>query len=88
MNRICDALHSIIVSSEVHCGFDLRSCQIKDCKIRMCCFSAKHEALKRKSKDWLARNQKNVRVEWHVYPWILFTVREHYAIPTKSVGLV
>jgi hypothetical protein len=26
----------------------------------MCCFSAKHEALRRKSKDWLAQIQKNV----------------------------
>jgi hypothetical protein len=29
----------------------------------MCCFSAKHAALRRKSKDWLARNQNNVS-EW------------------------
>jgi hypothetical protein len=26
----------------------------------MCCFSAKHAALRRKYKDWLARNQNNV----------------------------
>jgi len=26
----------------------------------MCCFSAKHVALRRKNKDWLARNQDNV----------------------------
>jgi hypothetical protein len=25
-----------------------------------CCFSTKHTALRRKSKDWLARNQDNV----------------------------
>jgi len=29
----------------------------------MCCFSAKHAALRSKSKDWLARNQDNVS-EW------------------------
>jgi hypothetical protein len=29
----------------------------------MCCFSAKNAALRRKSKDWLARNQNNVS-EW------------------------
>jgi hypothetical protein len=29
----------------------------------MCCFSAEHAALRRKSKDWLARNQNNVS-EW------------------------
>jgi hypothetical protein len=26
----------------------------------MCCFSAKHAALRRKSKNWLARNHNNV----------------------------
>jgi hypothetical protein len=29
----------------------------------MCYFSSKHAALRRKSKDWLARNQDNVS-EW------------------------
>jgi hypothetical protein len=38
----------------------LRSGQTKDYQIGMCCFSAKHAALRRKSKDWLARNQNNV----------------------------
>jgi len=28
-----------------------------------CCFSAKHTALRRKSKDWLSRNQDTVS-EW------------------------
>jgi hypothetical protein len=28
----------------------------------MCCFSAKHAALRRKSKDWLARNQKSLKI--------------------------
>jgi hypothetical protein len=32
-------------------------------KIGICCFSAKHAALGRKSKDWLARNKDNVS-EW------------------------
>jgi hypothetical protein len=26
----------------------------------ICCFSAKHAALRRESKDWLARNKDNV----------------------------
>jgi hypothetical protein len=34
--------------------------QTKDFKIGICCFSAKHAVLRRKSKDWLARNQNNV----------------------------
>ena len=29
-------------------------------KIGICCFSAKHAALRRKNKDWLVRNQDNV----------------------------
>jgi hypothetical protein len=37
--------------------------QTKDYKIGICCFSAKHATLRRKSKDWLARNQNNVS-EW------------------------
>ena len=37
-----------------------RSRQTKDYKIGICCFSAKHAALRRKSKDGLARNQNNV----------------------------
>jgi hypothetical protein len=40
-----------------------RSGQTKDYKIGICCFSAKHAALKGKSKDGLARNQDNVS-EW------------------------
>jgi hypothetical protein len=37
-----------------------RSGQTKECKIGMCCFSAKNASLRRKSKDWLARNRNNV----------------------------
>jgi hypothetical protein len=41
-------------------GFEPRSDQTKDNEIGIYCFSAKHSALRRKSKDWLARNQANV----------------------------
>jgi hypothetical protein len=34
--------------------------QTKYYKIGICCFSANHAALRRKSKDWLALNQDNV----------------------------
>jgi hypothetical protein len=37
--------------------------QSKDYTIGICCFSTKHMAVRRKSKDWLARNQDNVS-EW------------------------
>ena len=41
-------------------GFESRSGQHKDYKIGMCCFSVKHAALRRKSKDRLARNRDNM----------------------------
>ena len=54
---------SVFASSALDRGFEPRSGQTKDYKIGICCFFAKHEALRRKSKDWLARNQNNVS-EW------------------------
>ena len=54
---------SVLASNAVDHGFEPRSSQTKDYKIGICCFSAKHAALRRKSKDWLARNQNNVS-EW------------------------
>ena len=54
---------SVLASSAIDCGYELRSCQTKEYKIGICCFSAKNAALRRKSKDWLARNQNNVS-EW------------------------
>ena len=55
---------SMLASSVVDRGFEPWSGQTKDYKIGICCFSAKHAALRRKSKDWLARNQNNVS-EWN-----------------------
>ena len=54
---------SMLTSNSVDRRFEPRSCQTKDYEIGMCCFSAKHTALRRKSKDWLAQNQNNVS-EW------------------------
>ena len=54
---------SVLASSAVDRGFEHRSGQTKDYKIGICCFSAKHAALRRKTKDWLAGNQNNV-FEW------------------------
>ena len=54
---------SVLASSVVDRGFEPQSGQTKDFKIGMCCFSANHAVLRRKSKDWLARNQNNVS-EW------------------------
>ena len=55
----------MFASSAIDRGFGPQSGQIKDFKIGMCCFSAKQAALKRKNKDWLARNQNDVS-EWNV----------------------
>jgi hypothetical protein len=55
---------SVLDSSAVDHGIESPSGQTKDYKIGICCFSAKHAALRRKSKDWLARNQNNVS-EWN-----------------------
>jgi hypothetical protein len=54
---------SVLVSSAVDGGFEPRSDHNKDLKIGMCCFSAKHAAIRRMSKDWFARNHSNVS-EW------------------------
>jgi hypothetical protein len=54
---------SVLTSSVVDRGFEARSGQPKDYNIGMCCFSAKHTAWRRNSKDWFARNQNNVS-EW------------------------
>jgi len=51
---------SVLASGAVDRDFEPRSGQTKDYEIGICCFSVKHAALKRKSKDWLARNQNNV----------------------------
>ena len=54
---------SVLTSKLVDLGFEPRSGQTKDYKIDICCFYAKHAALRRKSKDLLAQNQDNVS-EW------------------------
>jgi hypothetical protein len=50
----------VLALGAVDCGFEPRSGQTKDYKIGICCFSAKHTTLRRKSKDWLARNKNKV----------------------------
>ena len=59
-NRISGVMLNVLASSAVDRGFEPRSGQTKDNTIGICCFSAKHAALRRKSKDWLARNQDNL----------------------------
>jgi hypothetical protein len=56
-----DCIRAVIVSvlalSAVDRGFEPQSGRTKDYEIGICCFSTKHAALRRKSKDWLAQNQ-------------------------------
>ena len=50
---------SVFASSMVDRGLEPRSGQTKDYKIGIFCFTAKHAALRSKSKDWLAWNRDN-----------------------------
>jgi hypothetical protein len=61
--RIGGVMISVLDSSAVDRGFESQSGQTKDYKISIWCCSAKHAAIRRKSKDWSARNQNNVS-EW------------------------
>ena len=54
---------NVPISSAEDRVFEAWSGQAKDYEIEMCCFSAKHAALRKKGKDWLAWNQINVS-EW------------------------
>jgi hypothetical protein len=51
------------IASAVDGGFEPGLGQTKDYEIGICCFSAKHAALRGKRKHQLARNQNNVS-EW------------------------
>ena len=48
MNRIGGVMVSVLVSSVVDRGFDYY--------IGICSFSAKHAAVRRKGRDWMAKN--------------------------------
>jgi hypothetical protein len=67
---------SVLSSSAVDREFESRSSRAKDYEIGICCFSAKHAALRRKSKDWLVWNQDNM-FEWadmSIYVWTVVLV--------------
>ena len=79
---------SVLALSEVNRGIEPRSGQTKDYEIGIGCFSAKHEALRRKSKDWLAQNQNNVS-EWSDMSTKHCYFSEYCKKnPTQHVGLV
>ena len=56
-------IYILLVSNAIDRGFEYPSGPTKDYKIGIWCFSAKHAALRRKSKDWMDHNQDNVS-EW------------------------
>jgi len=57
-----NGLHAHLECSRSY-GIKPGSGQTKDYEISICCFSAKHAALRRKSKNWFVRNPDNVS-EW------------------------
>ena len=63
LKRIGGVMVIVLASSVVDRGFRSRSGQTKDYQIGICCFSAKHAALRRNSTDWLVRNKANMS-EW------------------------
>jgi hypothetical protein len=58
--RIGGVMVSGVALSKVDSGFEPWSGQTKDYNNGMCCFYAKHAAVRSKSNDWLALNQNNV----------------------------
>jgi hypothetical protein len=88
VNRIGGLMVSVLASSAVDRVFEPRSGQTKDHKIVMCCFSARHAALRRKSKDLLARNQDNVSkwggmsIRWLWFQWSsIYVTNDHEYVP-------
>ena len=72
-NHFDGVMFSVFTSNAVDRCFEPNRGKPKTIKIGICCFSTKHVALRRKSKDWLARNEDNVP-EWvylqTVVPWV------------------
>jgi hypothetical protein len=85
-NHIGGVTISVLFSSAVDRGFDPRTGQTKDYEIGICCFSAKHATLRKKDKDWLARNQDkaskwgDMAIRGLLYQW---AIKKN---PTKRVG--
>ena len=67
VNRISGVMVSKLALSVLDCGFKPQSCRAKDYKIGICCFSAKHTALRRKIKDWLSYLQTLVKIKKKIW---------------------
>jgi hypothetical protein len=59
-NEIWVSINRITINEKSNTNNLPVSGQAKGYKIGICCFSSKYAALRRKSKDWLARNRNNV----------------------------
>ena len=91
MNFYCirGVMVSMLVLSAVDRGFQPRSGQTKDYNIGICCFSAKHSALRRKNKNWLGWN-RDKDVKWcdmYIYN-LLFQWASTIKIQLKNVDLI
>ena len=53
----------VVPSSAVDRGIEHRSSQTNEHTIYICCYTANHATLRRKSNDWLAQNQDPMS-EW------------------------
>ena len=51
---------SVLTPMAANCRFKPQLGPTNDYKVGICCFSAKHATLRRKSKDWLAQNRDDV----------------------------
>ena len=77
----------MLASSAVYRGFESRSGQTKDYQLVFVAYNAKHAELRKKSKDWLARNQDNLS-EWSdMYIRGLLFPLANTMKKTKRVGL-
>jgi len=56
-NHISSVIVSVLASSPVDRGFELRSGQTKDYEIGICCFSAMHAALRKEKEQRLVGSE-------------------------------
>ena len=81
-NHISGVMVSLLTLSTIDCTFKTRSGLTKDFKIGICCFFAKHTALRRKKKEWLAGNQDNV--QRHFYLQTVVPLSQYYNLVQKG----
>jgi GH43 family beta-xylosidase len=79
-------IHTVHVLQFVR--FEPRSGQTIDYKTGICCFSAKHTALRKKCKDWLTWNQDNVSRWGNMFiSWLLILYKADLIIISLKIYL-